>query len=609
MMQAGPILLSFPPVLWPFFAALAAFALFLIARRPARKRLGLRLTAGAIAILALFALAAQPRWQRMQKSAEAILLTPGALDSLPRAAVVFSLPGAGAVSGSSAKIQHIPDAGYLQRHFPEISLYQVLGHGLRDYDWAALDSIAIIPRLAQPAPGIQFLSWQRELYWGEKARIQGSVAGLQNQAGTLYLFDPGGVADSLPVSAGNSRFDLRALPRAPGRFLYTLLLRSSQGDTLAQEIIDFVVRAPRPLQVLILEARPRFETKYFKNWMSKNRHALGMRTLLSRERDREEFVNLAKTNLRQVSLPLLQKFDLLLIDGETLQRMNARERRALHTAVREGLGVLLLADEMPWRKQKTPADEFFRRFDFEPFVGMDERLVRPVWPDLDTLKVTAVPAESFVIKEAPELKPLVQDEMERWLAAAQVTGLGQVGLTLIRNTYRWQLEGRTDLYAAYWSYLISALARREDQNGRWNLRMGRPILVDQPLSLTLTGAFGKVAALITTREQKADSIFLAPEVNEPGRAHGIFWPRQAGWHALATPGGSQAWFYVGERARWQTWQQAQKIAATRIQAERCRQNSTTRETGRFHQAEPIAPFLFFAIFLLSAGYLWLERKL
>ncbi|MGH7491082.1 MAG: hypothetical protein ACREOO_01675 [bacterium] len=619
MLKLGPILLSWQsPALWQISIPLLAFVVFLTLRRANRKRLWLRLAAGILSVFSLCALAAQPHRLISQGSLEGILITPGAeapqaqtrLDSLSLTAKIFSLPGTDTSTFRGRAYQSIPDVGYLERHYPTIGKLHVFGHGLRNYDWMELDSIQITTYLSPPAFGIQAIHWQRTLSLGEKLHVQGSVAGVPNDGCRLLLFDPSGMLiDSLAMSEKDSGlFTFQASPPATGTFLYELLLVSKREGV--RESVDVAVRPPGPLKILVLEATVRFDTKYFKNWASQHRHALAMRTLISRERYREELINLPGMNLRQITSALLRDFAVVIIDGRTLAMLHASERQALRAAIeQEGLGMLIIPDEAIFDERDFAERNFFAAFELKALAGLDQRVLQPLWPDLDTLRISAIPAEPFEIENVWGTKPLIRDDAGRWLAAAEVRGQGTIGLSLIRDSYRWVLEGKPEVHAAYWSYLLSELARQSSsQKDQWNVRHGTPVFVDQPLALTVQTSSADPIGLVTTGAGTIDSIFMAQDVVEPGRWHGTFWPRASGWHAIATQAGEASRFYVSVATQWQTWQQAQKNAATRQHAAYSTSVSHQRLAPFPASAEPIPRIWFFLTFLLGAGYLWVERK-
>jgi hypothetical protein len=114
---------------------------------------------------------------------------------------------------------------------------------------------------------------------------------------------------------------------------------------------------------------------------------------------------------------------------------------------------------------------------------------------------------------------------------------------------------------------------------------------------------------VTTETGEADSIYLQQDLMESRRWFGTFWPRQTGWHQVALAGGEPRWFYVYEKANWETWQAARKVVATQRHEARDANLTTEQLKAAAPHREPIALFWFFALFLMSCAYLWTERKL
>ena len=591
---------------------------YLEIRRVNRKRLVWRLIANGAATLSLLAMALQPQWLSTAPAISALLITPGTdrqvikslVDSLHTASQVLVLE-ANAPNQWKAlfpNFQIVPDAAYLKRHYPEINFLHIAGHGLHEYDWNELDSMQIQPHFSPLPLGIKHLYWPRELVAGQTLHVQGTLAGLNNLHAQLYLIDPGGGSDSVKISGTNeAQFKLALTPPGDGKFLYAFQLKGSDGKILLQEPLAVVVAKPQPLKILALTGTASFETKYLKSWASQNQNGLALRTAISRERYRFEFLNRPPSDLSRVTASLLRQFDLVLLDGKTLRVLNATERQALRIAVaQEGLGVLILPDETVF--EKNAPNDFFLNFAFEAFPDLEQRTVKPRWPEQQHFDMTAIPAEPFAIKPAWGMQPLIADEMERLLAACYHRGIGLIGLSLIRDSYRWVLEGNPQLHAAYWSHLLSPLARRDYGKERWNLPAAKPVIVDQPLELTVETGAPSPLGVVTAESSAADSIYLQQDAQEPRRWHATFWPRQAGWYQVALIGGEPRWFYVYEKTNWHTWQAAQKINATQQQAARYANLPAPRRETISRRAQPISLFGFFAAFLISCVFLWIENK-
>lgn len=590
---------------------------YLEIRRVNRKRLIWRLLANGAAILSLLAMALQPQWLSTAQSIFALLITPEAdpqivislADSLHTTSKVFALGEDERWKSRFPNLENIPDAAYLKRHYPEINFLHVVGHGLNEYDWDELDSMQIRPDFSSLPLGIKHVYWPRELTVGQTLQIQGTLAGLDNETYSLYLTDLGGVVDSAKIVGPNEiQFKFSTTPHAIGKFLYVVRLKSSAGKVLREERLDVVITKSQPLKILVLANTVSFETKYLKNWASQNQNVLAMRSAISRERYRFEFLNRPSIDLSRVTAGLLRQFDLVLLDGKTLRVLNTTERQVLNTAVaQEGLGVLILPDETVF--EKSSPNDFFLNFSFEAFPDLDQRTVKPRWPEQQHFDMTAVPAEPFAIKLAWGMQPLIADEMERLLAACYHRGNGLIGLSLIRDSYRWVLERNPQLHAAYWSHLLSALARKDYGKDRWNLPAAKPVIIDQPLALTAETDAPSPLGIVTTESSAADSIYLQQDVTEAQRWHATFWPRQTGWHQIALGAGEPRWFYIYEKTNWQTWQAAQKINATQQHAARYANLPAQKRETIISRAKPISMVWFFVLFLLSSVYLWMERKI
>ncbi|MGH7596874.1 MAG: hypothetical protein ACREOI_11020 [bacterium] len=618
----------FIPTTAPVFYALIASAVLLFAslawltfQRANRKRRAPRLAANFIAVLSLLAIALQPQWLSRSRPSTAVLITPGAdlgnwqnlPDSIKSLPLAFSLDETQKWESINSKIQVMPDGAYLKRHYPEIEKLHVIGHGLNEYDWEALDSMQIEPHWMPLPLGIKRAQWSRELVLGQALQIQGVIAGLNGEESLLYLSDPGGEVDSVRIASqeDEAAFELKALLRETGKYLYTISLRAKNGGTRFEEKLGVVVTEPQPLRILVLENQVSFETKFLKIFLSKHRGVLAIRSKISRERYRFEYFNQPKIDLTQITANLLRSFEVAIIDGRTLHDLSEAERRALRAAVEQkGLGVLIMPDNSTLEDNRRTFSnrEFFLDFHFERFAELDERLVKPNWPGMAAGATTAIPAEPFMIKNAFGMKPLIKDEMERTLAATYRRGQGQVGLSLVRDTYHWILEGHAPYHAAYWSYLLSALAPKTGQRDLWSVSSARPAVVDQPVQLTLVTIAARPVGIAAAEADYPDSLFLQQDLVDSQRWSGTFWPRQPGWHQVSRAGGEPHWFYAYEKESWQTWQAAERVAATQ---RRVWQNANLKSEveRRVHDnIEALPSIWFFLFFLFSCAYLWVERK-
>lgn len=597
--------------------ALAAVLLILAFRREDKRRLISRLIITMLAAISLLMLALQPRWRSKHFTSPALLITAGATPNQLKELLksysfvdAFSLDGVRPWQSILPNVKAIPDIAYLKRHYPETRALHVIGHGLDDYDWPELDSVQILPHLTPLPNGIKHILGSRQVGLGQPLQLQGAMSIEDEKTFWLYLLDFTGAVDSVKLEKKNEwQFQLRSIPREVGRYLYTLQLKTPTGQQISQEAVDVSVTPPRRFAVLVLESAPRFETKYLKNWLGTQQNAVAVRLAISKERYRSEFINLLSFDLSKIDAGLLKHFDLVVIDGRSLQEMTASERQALRSQIeKEGLGVLLVPDQIVWGNDRPSfsGQPFFVPFQWGKFTDLEERLVKPNW-DGSPFQITEIPAAPFEIKSTWGVRPLVKDGMERLLAAAVQRGAGRVGVSLIENTYRWILEGNSNYHAAYWSHLLSNLSRPETHE-RWTLYSSGPVIIHRPLHLHLaTSAQAPFGEVISAARK--DTIYLQQEMDSPELWDGLYWPRESGWHQVATPNGEPYWFYVHEKTSWQTWQKAQRRAATERYAALA-SSTVKRNQDRYqYQSRPIPLLWFYLGFLLSITFLWLERKL
>jgi hypothetical protein len=622
-MSWGPLLLPGPGRaalgLLALGAVLAAGLCWAALRRPDRRRLGLRLACTLLGLMCLLQLVLRPQLLRPVPPAAAVLLTPGAgpeaarriASSRTQDLLLFTLDGAGR---AGAAFQNVPDAAFLRRRHPEIDRLRVVGHGLDQEDWAELGPLQVELEPAPHTPGFARVLWPRRIELGQELIVQGSLAGEPAQ-GRLSLHDPGGPADAVEIRpAAGADFELRAVPRSTGRFLYRLELADAQGRPLVQEALDVAVAEPEPLAVLWLEGAPRFETKFFKAWLAGSGGSMAIRSAVSRERFRFESLNRpARAEAPQapalrLDAALLEEFDLAVADVRTLRALGPEEREALRSAVaRAGLGLLVLADEaLPAAAELVPPElAFFLDFERAAVGDLERRKVSLSWPGLERHRPGPLPVGALEIRPGFAAEALVTDLQGRVLVARRQRGRGAVALSLVQESYRWVLEGQAPLHAAYWSFLTSELARPERGAERWSVPDG-PVLVDRPLPLLLATPRDRPAGAVEAPDGREERIALRQDAREPARWSGTYWPRETGWHRVGSEKAGGVWFYAQEPSAWRTWQEVRRADASR-NAE-AGSGAGRAESQPARRPQPIPQLLFYLGFLLCMAVLWIEEK-
>lgn len=553
---------------------------------------------GAVAALAV--LVARPSWT--EASGEGTLLvTVGTRaedlrplrDRVDASWRVFDLTG-----GTAATV--FPTAGdfgdlaawSLAGGPPAASPVVVTGWGLPEEEWRRLRLRPTEHRPPGQPEGVLEISWPRQLELGRALEVRARVR--VREASVLVLRGPGGVEDRQEIepSEQGALVSLRAVPRAPGGFVY-LLAREVAGERVGERRIDVHVTESVAPAVLWLEGAPTFESREVRAWLAGLGGAVGVRSRISRDRFRVDTRNLPEeVDLARLDPGLLRRFDLLVVDGESWSGLAPFERQAIDAAIREdGLGVLLLVDPgvagpLPWGLS---------------FAGTDREeagLVRPRWPDADgdgpALEDAGV---RFVADGA--WRPLLEDRTGEPLALWRPEAGGRVGASLVRETFRWVLEGRVGAHRGLWSHVVETLARPV-AGDRWILPAG-PVLRDRTVRLGLETAVA--VPDIGLLRPDGREVTLAPRQasSVPRRWEVSVVPRDHGWYRLRSDAG-ESWFFADDPGPWGDLERERRLEATQAR---------TRADGVETRGAlvPSARFFLWSIAVGCLVGLWVDERL
>jgi hypothetical protein len=355
--------------------------------------------------------------------------------------------------------------------------------------------------------------------------------------------------------------------------------------------------------VLLLSAVPSFEFKFLKNNLAAQGRTVALRTTVSKGLVQTEFLNQPVQSLDHLTPTLLSRYPVVVADAATLAALPSSESLALREATRAGrLGLVVLADVAPL-PAAAPA-----RADFtvlaQPTTGPSANPQLLTWPGAPAgLRATL----SAYLRPTSVLKPLVSGPNAALVAASRRFGLGMVVVSVVPATFRWALQGQETAYGAFWSQLLVAATPPPALAATWQLvnRWPRP---QYPLALHLTGTLPPPTELPTVRPLAggaAVQLALAQDLRLPEWSTAQYWPHAAGWHQVQGPGRATYNFFVFDSAAWRGPELAERQAALA-------QHITASKPSGSHVGsvqEPWPAGWFFGLFLLAAGFLWLEEKL
>ena len=603
-----PILAPNPILYFGLLAGclLLGLGLLLLAwRRPRRRQRTARLLASTIIVIALWFSAFTPMRHLPAIRTEAILLTPGyspdTLRQLRRQLGTGTSVWAYANADQPANARPLASLLTLTEQRPALRRLHILGHGLPTAELPLLHSLTI-----QRHPGALFAGfgtafWPANLSLGGTLQLEGTVvAPGRSAAAWVVLRAAGNGRDSVQLPTGGGPFRLRYQPKAAGLAIYELLLRRP-GQPLLAEPVPVEITTPALPAVLLLTAAPSFEFKFLKNHLAEAHYPVALRTNVSRGLVQTDFVNQPAQPLGRLTPALLARYAVVVADAATLAALPTTETQALQTALRGGrLGLITLAEAVPLPRT-APA-----RADFTVQPRPASAASQPLtWPDAPGEARATLPAQ---LQANPALRALITGPRQLLLAASRRVGMGFAVVSVVPETFRWALQGHAAIYASFWNQLLTAAVPPAPAAATWQAgsRWPRPA---QPLTLHLAAAFPAtpptVAALAGGPIVR---LALRQDTRLPEWSTARFWPGTAGWHQVRGPGRISHHFYVYPPAAWlgpEYQERQQAVAQLKIE------NRAPKAAGAAQATvtEPWPAEWFFGLFLLAAGYLWLEEKL
>ncbi|MBC6700401.1 hypothetical protein [Hymenobacter sp. BT190] len=571
------------------------------AYRPDTRRRGGRLLACIAAVAALWFLAYPPQRTIAVPRSEGILLTAGYSPDTLRALLRRLGPAtrvwqyAPDSAQTTAGVVSVARLGALQEQLPALRYLHLLGTGLPPAVLPELGPLKLLWHPPAAPAGFQAASWNHRLELGQPLLVEGSYHSPTRAPVWVRLQAAGTTHDSVRLPAGRGSFRLRYTPKTAGRLVATV----SAGPTkqlLATEPVPAEVLPTRPLRVLLLGTTPSFELKFLRNHLASRQHAVAWRTGISRGLTQTEFSNQPATDLSRLTPALLSRYDVVVADAPFLSNISGVEAQTLRSAQRAtGLGLVVLAEANTQPRSLGGATTM--RVLSQP--AAPDRPQRLVWPATQAL----VPA---TLQLSSPARPLVAaSRPARAVVAAQRLGAGTVVVSVLPETYPWLLQNETAAYAAYWSRLLSAAARPVAAATEWLAtepwpRAGLPVALQmagvtkaaQPL--LVSEATGVALAQLPLRQDA-----LLPEWHTA-----MYWPTRTGWQQLQRPGQAAQWLYIFGSQNWQGPEALRRVAAARP----WRVASYLPAIPTHVQVAWPAGW-FVALFIVAAGFLWLEEKL
>ena len=534
---------------------------------------------------------------------EAILLTKGySQDSLTfflqknKIAPVYTLVKNLARPGAT----YLPDVAFLHSDSNHFNRMHVFGNGLNEDE---LHSITNIPLSFHPSSiktGISSVSWNQQATLGNKLRIQGRFINNEASPAKIILNGFGVHLDSCEIQANSSTlFELQTEPKHLDRALYSILALSGK-DTVETEPVPIEVVVPKPVKVLVLAAYPDFENKFLKNWLAQSSYPVVARTRISKDKFTKDYENVPGITMNGITTTFLNQFDAIVADAAELSVLSAAESLAIQSAIsQQGIGLIIKVDS------STASNSFLgKNFPLLREKGISPHPVKLHFTsDSSSTSFTLKIAQPAYIRELAGTKPLVQTEKGQTVISSRLQGAGRVVATIINNTYSWQLAGNTESYGAFWATLLQQVVKKQEQSEVFAFQPGLPV-ENEKVTVQLQTSFPEPPQVSIG----ADAISMEQNYQLPFMWQGYYWPYHQGWVHAGTSHQTVAWMYIFGKGDWQNVRAEVKKKSTQSRAN----NDTSpilqnQQRDKTIQIE-IPKAYFFMLFLLSASFLWYERK-
>lgn len=395
---------------------------------------------------------------------------------------------------------------------------------------------------------------------------------------TLSIHSPAGFENEIVLDPAHSKFDFKLFTKTKGNFIYSLF-GVRNGDTLFQEKLPVTVNESEKASILMVGSYPTFELNYLKNYLQSQGYQILSKFSISRNVSQLGFGNSQKKGITRINESLMSEVNLIIIDGISYAGLSRSERQLIEQKTRSGeCGIFLIIQGSKTlnsfgeiRVKSTPDQvEIFSQDDRATLATLSFQIASGDWRPI---QVGATEIGGFL--------PF---------------GIGSIGFGELTDTYQLQLSGKSGLYGTIWNELLHPV-------------LGMESVLPAPMIPTF--AFIDNKTVINFSSAKASPVAIEgikwPIINSPIRTESWkveFWPDKMGWNEINVVGDSSShYLFVHGTTDWQTKRKYEKQLYHRMY-----QPSKPAEKRVLYD-KYLSKWIFFILFLISAGVIWVEQKL
>ncbi len=574
-----------------------------------------------VAFIAVLILLLEPRHSSPGEQS-LVLVTEGTNPALVTTSTnekLYVTPAAATTSATGKYPVHVNgllDTAQLPLREPNLTRLEVLGYGLSKDQWVSFRNDVQIDFDPPPVNGFTNTRWKRTLSIGEILQINGRYQYTQqDRVLKLRLLDPAqNIVRETPV-IGSQFFKLSVPVKARGNLEYRI--QAWSGDKLlSEQPVPVTVNSPPPLGIMIEQSAPSFETRQLKDYAAANGHRMLVNSAISKGKSISQTANLPAGTETSLSPQTLASKDVLIMDGRALVNLPDTRRQWLMEAVEGGLGLLVLADSVLLDDFDKLSRDLLSGFQLSPQPDPEAEVIPRLVTDPNLQWQEPLPAQAISLS-ADDADILVDDNRGHALVINRKAGMGNISISLIRQSHGWITSGNMIDWSNYWSSVIASIAKPRDDS--YLLHSGDSDFYRENqrtaiCALTTEDGLSVLIAPAGAEEQTtAIEMKLAADELNSARQCAYFWPKNSGWHQVQLISNISnsildlTAIYIFQPDDWRAQQRAERAQATQVRAAGTVAASAAKSQEQVTKA--VSVFWPWLILVLTATLLWLERKL
>ncbi|GGB97620.1 hypothetical protein [Dyadobacter sediminis] len=405
---------------------------------------------------------------------------------------------------ANALLDSLSKSGKVVADDPEASMPDTLILAGQDFD------SALFPKIMQSQQLPGFIQWipyfqkdlPYDLHWkglvrnGEMQVLHGRIESTRKHF--VRLKYGGQTLDSVSLNAGSNYFRLQFPGFTLGRTVVELTLNEKVADTL-----HYFSRSAAPMTVQFILDSPDFESRALANWLGKAGHSVIYTATLSKDIKSKLTINKGKepdviiTDAANASNPLVKKS---LLNGKSILFLNLTNPLLEVPAINAALG-------SSFQVRKSSSEESVA-----------------IHSGLTALPYSFVPSNRYF-------------QVAGYPSAVQKT-TGNVGVSLLNETFPLQLAGDSLAYQQIWNTLLAPI-RPIPKSG---IEITAPVFQGLGSEIALNN-FPEAVRMLGIG---TDTIFPVASALNPQSGNAIFKPAESGW--LAFDDSLKTELYVENRA-------------------------------------------------------------